>query len=277
MKIEAYAKINLTLDVTGRDERGYHLLSSVFAEISLRDTITLTPGGKGITLSCAAPEIPTDERNLCVKAAKTFLDRLSLGPQDFCIDLVKEIPSGAGLGGGSSDAAAVIKLLCWHFGVSVQDPRVQRVALSVGADVPFFLKGGCCLAEGVGEKLTALKPMPGFFIVLAKTKEKVSTPEVYRRYDELGLSQSWTTPSFLKALQEGADPSPYVSNHLTAATATVCPSVLGLKDQLRSAGAAASEMSGSGSAVYGLFYDEGTARKAMKILDADFCEICRFV
>ena len=265
------------MDVTGRDERGYHLLSSVFAEISLSDTVTLTPGGKGISLSCSDSNIPTDDKNLCVKAANVFLDGLSLAEKDFHIDLVKGIPSCAGLGGGSSDAAAVIKLLCRYFGISTEDPKVQALALSVGADVPFFLQGGVCLAEGIGEKLTPLKSMQDYFILLAKTSEGASTPEVYRRYDELSTLQPCMTPKFLSALQGETSVTPYISNHLTAATEILCPSVLRLKQQLISAGALASEMSGSGSAVYGLFSDEITAKNAMKTIDAEFCHICRFV
>lgn len=277
MQMEAYAKINLTLDVTGRDERGYHLLSSVFAEISLSDTVTLTPGGMGISMSCSDPNLPSDGRNLCVKAANALLDGLSLPQRDFHIDLVKRIPSCAGLGGGSSDAAAVLRLLCRHFGISPQDDRVQAIALSVGADVPFFLRGGVCLAEGVGERLTSLPPTEDYVILLAKTEEWASTPEVYRLYDALPAPQPLETPRFVAALQEKRDVTPYVSNHLTAAAATVCPSVLRLKAQLRSAGALAAEMSGSGSAVYGLFREEEDARNAMKTINADFCELCRFV
>ncbi len=277
MQTEAYAKINLTLDITGTDHRGYHLLSSVFAEISLSDTVSLTPGGKGISLSCSDPAIPADGKNLCVKAANAFLDGFSLTERDFHIGLIKRIPSQAGLGGGSSDGAAVLKLLCRHFGVSPEDPKVQAIALSVGADVPFFLKGGACLAEGIGERLTVLDPIRGYYIVLAKTAEAASTPEVYRLYDGLSAPQSPTTPAFLNALRNGAEIAPHVSNHLTAATATVCPSVCRLKKQLRASGALASEMSGSGSAVYGLFSDEITAKNAMNTIEADFCEICRFV
>lgn len=275
--MEAYAKINLTLDVTGRDERGYHLLSSVFAEISLSDTVTLTPGGTGISLTCSDPTIPTDDRNLCVKAAKAFLDGFSLDTRDFHIDLIKRIPSCAGLGGGSSDAAAVIKLLCEYFAISTEDPKVQAIALSIGADVPFFLKGGVCLAEGIGEKLTVLNPLKEYVIVLAKTSEAASTPEVYRLFDQRTALQPPATADFLAALRSGGDITPHLSNHLTAATSQVCPSVLRLKKQLLSGGALGAEMSGSGSAVYGLFSDETTARNTMKTLNAGFCEICRFV
>lgn len=277
MELQAYAKINLTLDIVGLDARNYHLLSSVFAEISLADTVSLEPGGKGITLTCSEPGIPTDERNLCVKAAKALLEGLHLPERDFRIGLVKRIPSCAGLGGGSSDAAAVIKLLCRHFGLSPSDPKVREIALSVGADVPFFLQGGVCLAEGVGERLTPLPALPGYTVLLAKTPEAASTPQIYQRYDALTEPQPRTTPGFLEALRIGSDVTPFVSNHLTAATAPLCPSVLRLKQQMKAAGALASEMSGSGSCVFGLFADPVAAERAWNEIDADFREICRFV
>ena len=277
MQTEAYAKVNLTLDVTGIDERGYHLLSSVFSEISLSDTVTLTPGGSGITMTATAPRLPTDDRNLCVKAAKKFLEAFSCSERDFHIHLVKRIPSCAGLGGGSSDAGAVIKLLCRYFGIPTDDPKVQAVALSVGADVPFFLKGGCCLAEGVGEILTPLPPVSDSVLLIAKTREAASTPEVYRRYDQLGLSQPLQTPLLREALQRGESVAPYLSNHLTSATAQLCPSVLRLKEQMKSCGALGSEMSGSGSAVFGIFPDRKSAEDAKKTIDAQFLRICRFI
>ncbi len=277
MEIAAHAKLNLTLDITGRDERGYHLLSSVFSEISLADTVTLIPGGKGITMTCDFPFLPTDSRNLCVKAATAFLEAFDEKERDFHIDLVKRIPSQAGLGGGSSDGAAVLKLLCRHFDLPVTHPKVQAVALSVGADVPFFLTGGCCLAEGIGENLTPLPTPAGYTVVLAKTLEAASTPEVYRLYDALPTPQLATTPALLKALKTGGDIAPHISNHLTAATQSVCPSVLRLKQELLAAGAVAAEMTGSGSCVYGLFPSEEQALFTVKNLKADFAEVCRFV
>ncbi len=277
MEIAAHAKINLTLDITGRDERGYHLLSSVFSEISLADTVTLTPEGRGITMTCDFPFLPTDSRNLCVKAAIVFLESFALKQRNFHIDLVKRIPSQAGLGGGSSDGAAVLKLLCRHFNLPVTHPKVQAVALSVGADVPFFLTGGCCLAQGVGEKLTPLPSPTGYTLVLAKTLESASTPEVYRLYDSLPSPQPPTTSAFLSALKQGGDFTPHISNHLTAATQSVCPSVLRLKQELLAAGAVASEMTGSGSCVYGLFPSEERAVFTAQTLKADFVELCRFV
>lgn len=276
MKTNAYAKINLTLDITGRDERGYHLLSSLFAEISLADTVTLEEGGNGISLSCNLPYVPVDERNLCYKAAQSFLREFSLSG-DFHIDLIKRIPVCAGLGGGSSDAAAVLRLLCDRFGFSTEDERVLRVAASIGADVPFFLKGGLCLAEGIGERLSSLPKLDGYTVVLAKTAERASTPDVYRAYDGLPQKKAFTTLSFLEALRKGEDVTPYVSNHLTDAASLLCPSVPLLKKQFLDLGADAAEMSGSGSTVFGLFRDAEKAKTAAKNINTQFCEVCHFM
>ena len=275
METKAYAKINLTLDITGRDERGYHLLSSLFAEISLADTVVVTEGGNGITLSCNLPYVPVDDRNLCYKAAQNFLREFSLSG-DFHIDLTKRIPVCSGLGGGSSDAAAVLRLLCAHFGIDVTSARVLRVAANIGADVPFFLQGGLCLAEGIGERLTPLPRLEGYTVVLVKTAERASTPDVYRTYDSCSRKNTFTTPSFLEALRNGKDVAPYVSNHLADAASVLCPSVPVLKKQLLALGADAAEMSGSGSAVYGLFRDAEKAKTAAKNIKTQFCEVCHF-
>ncbi len=279
MITEAFAKVNLTLDITGTDERGYHLLSSVFSEVSLCDTVTLSPTspGTGLTMTCTEPGIPTDGRNLCIKAAQALLKGFDLPERDFRIDLVKRIPSCAGLGGGSSDAAAVLRLLCGYFKIDPADGNVARIALSVGADVPFFLKGGCCLAEGVGEKLTPLPALPDLSLAIVKTDEAASTPEIFRRYDEDPIPQPRKTPDFLSALRAGETVCPHVSNHLTTAASGLCPSVRRLKDELLALGALAAEMSGSGSAVYGLFPNETEAETALKNIDASFRTVCRFV
>lgn len=275
--MEAYAKINLTLDITGRDQRGYHLLSSVFSEVSLSDTVTLSRGNNGITLSCSDSRIPTDDRNLCVKAAKAFLNGFGFLEAGFHIDLIKRIPSCAGLGGGSSDAAAVIKLLCAQFEISPSEEKVQAIALSVGADVPFFLQGGCCHIRGIGEKVTPLPSMSDYRILLAKTSEAAPTPQVYGLYDQMDLSPDPSTPQFLEALKEGRDVSPYISNHLTAPAASICPSILRLKKEMMELGALCSEMSGSGSAVFGLFNDREKAQYAENNIDAEWKSLCRFV
>jgi len=277
VQTEAYAKINLTLDITGLDERGYHLLSSVFSTVSLCDTVSVEPEGDGITLECDLPHIPTDGRNLCHKAVLALWDACALPAESLKIRLEKRIPDCAGLGGGSSDAAAVLRLLCQRYGLSIDDPRVRKAALSVGADVPFFLQGGICLAQGIGEILTPLPALSGYRVLLVKSDEGASTPQVYRRYDGNARIFPESTPGFLRALREGRDVSPYVSNHLREAAGELCSSVLSLREQLLASGACAAEMSGSGSAVYGLFREESVARDTMKKIDAQFCQLCRFV
>lgn len=271
----AYAKINLTLDLVGRDARGYHLLSSVFSEISLADEVTLFPVAQGISLECDMPGIPVNQENLCWRAAGAFFSAFGCSG-GVKIRLRKRIPVRAGLGGGSSDAAAVLKLLCRRYGVPPTDDRVFRTAVSLGADVPFFLRGGCCLAEGIGERLQPLPSVNGFSVLIAQGAEGADTPAVYRRYDAEGMIFSPKTPEFLRALQSGTDPSPFVSNHLAAAAEGLCPSVFSLKEQMRAAGACASEVTGSGSAVYGLFRDRSAAEAAREKISADFCEVCAF-
>ena len=197
MEAIAYAKLNLTLDITGLDERRYHLLSSVFAEISLADRVVLTPSDKGVTMTCDDPTLATGEKNLCVRAANAFLRQFDL-TDGFAIHLEKRIPTCAGLGGGSSDAAAVIKMLCEHYSVPTDDPRVLAVARSIGADVPFFLKGGLCHAEGIGDKLTPLPHRIDYVILLVKTNEAASTVDVYRLYDEDAGDCPATTDAFAK-------------------------------------------------------------------------------
>ncbi|MBQ5820480.1 MAG: 4-(cytidine 5'-diphospho)-2-C-methyl-D-erythritol kinase [Clostridia bacterium] len=276
MEAIAYAKLNLTLDITGLDERRYHLLSSVFAEISLADRVALTPSDKGVTMTCDDPTLATGEKNLCIRAANAFLRQFDL-TDGFAIHLEKRIPTCAGLGGGSSDAAAVIKMLCEHYSIPTDDPGVLAVARSIGADVPFFLKGGLCHAEGIGDKLTPLPPRIDYVILLVKTNEAASTVDVYRLYDEDAGDCPATTDAFLNALRQGVDPAPYISNQLTLPSSRLCPSVLRLKSDLRALGAVAAEMTGSGSAVFGLFPDEESARTAMNAIKAEFKTICRFV
>lgn len=277
MKRNAYAKVNLTLDVTGRDARGYHLLSSVFAEISLCDTVSLFVEGDGLRLECDRPSVPADGTNLCCKAASAFFAETGIAPEGLRIVLEKRIPDCAGLGGGSSDAAAVLSLLCERHGIDPHSQPVLDAALRVGADVPFFLYGGVCHAQGVGELLTPLPPVTGYTLLVAKTEEKASTPQIFSLYDREARSFPLRTPAFLHALRTGADIAPFVSNHLTQATQTLCPSVQRLRDEMLSLGASAAEMSGSGSAVYGLFSSETAALLAKNRIDAPFCEVCRFV
>lgn len=267
--VEAPAKINLFLDITGKRADGYHLLHSVMQSIDLSDKIILSRmSGRGIYISCSRARIPCDENNLAHRAASRFLEAFGLKP-DFAlsIDLEKSIPSQAGLGGGSSDAAAVLVGLNAMFGIHADREALCRVGLPIGADVPFCIMGGTMGVTGIGERLEPLAPMPDCEIVLAKPEQGVDTASAFRAYDALksrpqipgkeALLQSLDTGD-LNGLASG------MGNVLEAACPV--PEVRQLKERMLQAGALGAAMSGSGSAVYGLFDKRPLAKRCMRKL-----------
>ena len=172
----AYAKVNLTLDILGVREDGYHELETVFQAIDLCDLVAVSVHRQGgISLRCNLPYLPTDGRNLAVKAAEAFFRAAGVENPGLHINIKKVIPVGAGMAGGSTDAACVLRLLNRAFGLPLSDKKLAETALTLGADVPFCLWGGTALAGGVGEKLKPLSPMPDCFLVVGKPSFSVST------------------------------------------------------------------------------------------------------
>ena len=181
----AYAKVNLTLDVLDKRSDGYHDIKSVMQTISIRDDIEIDVGtGKPWCLKCDKEDIPTDERNLAWKAAKVYLDALKKDPDGLEIRITKRIPSQAGLGGGSADAAAVLRALNRHYGDPLSILALAELGAQVGSDVPFCTLGGTAMVEGRGEKLRKLPDLPECFFVVCKPEFSSSTPELYRKLDE---------------------------------------------------------------------------------------------
>lgn len=182
---KAYAKINLLLDVTGRLSNDYHTVAMIMQSISLHDTITVEQTDEpGITITCDDPKLPTDERNIVHKACKTF--GLHSGLR---IDIHKNIPSQAGLAGGSADAAAVLTALRDIYAPNMPMQRLCEIGLTIGADVPFCLVGGCCFAEGLGEQLSPLPCLPSDYrIALVKPAFGVSTAEAYAKLDSINIA-----------------------------------------------------------------------------------------
>ena len=181
----AYAKVNLTLDVLDKRSDGYHDIKSVMQTISIRDDIEIDVGtGKPWCLKCDKEDIPTDERNLAWKAAKVYLDALKKDPDGLEIRITKRIPSQAGLGGGSADAAAVLRALNRHYGDPLSILALAELGAQVGSDVPFCTLGGTAMVEGRGEKLRKLPDLPECFFVVCKPDFSSSTPELYRKLDE---------------------------------------------------------------------------------------------
>ena len=232
MDVRAYAKINLGLRVTGKRADGFHDIETIFQTISLHDTLMFTPS-KVLTLTCDAPDIPTDETNLVMRAAR------AVGGPPMAIALSKRIPAGGGLGGGSADAAATLRAL------GRPDPEL---ALQLGSDVPFFLLGGTAYATGRGEVLTPLPSLAGIPLVLVMPEERVGTAQAYamlRRFSPpLGLERvrAMTEDDFLSHASELINDFEEVVPHLAA-----------IKTRLYALGAAWAGMSGSGSTIVGAF------------------------
>ena len=177
----AFAKLNLTLDVLGKREDGYHDLQSVMQGISIRDDIEIDIGtGKPWKLLCTAEDIPTDENNLAWKAAKVYCDTLHKDPEGLEIRINKRIPSGAGLGGGSADAAAVLRAMNRHYGEPLSVMALAELGAEIGSDVPFCVLCGTAMVEGRGERLRKLPDMPDCVFVVCKPDFSVPTPALYR-------------------------------------------------------------------------------------------------
>ena len=185
----AFAKLNLTLDVLGKRPDGYHDLQSVMQTVSIRDDIEIDVGtGKPWKLVCDKEGIPCDERNLAWKAAKVYCDALNKDPGGLEIRITKRIPSGAGMGGGSADAAAVLRALNKHYGEPLSIGALAELGAQVGSDVPFCVICGTAMCEGRGERIRKLPDMPDCIIVVCKPEFSVSTPELYRKLDETAIA-----------------------------------------------------------------------------------------
>lgn len=249
LTLSAPAKINFSLDITGRRADGYHTLRSVFQTISLCDTLILekTPQDREMTLLCDDPDVPCDERNLVWKAAAALLGD---SPRGLQITLRKRIPSRAGLGGGSSDCAAALRGIRALLGLSVSDTRLSEIAASLGADVPFFLLGSTALAEGVGEKLTPLSGAKERCFVLAKGSEGISTPLAYKALDALKQSPPPHTDAVLGHLGDESDAAFFsVCGNDFDAVANL-PEIVLIRAIMRDYGLYP-VLSGSGAAVFG--------------------------
>ena len=270
----ARAKINLSLDVIGTRPDGYHEMRMVMQLVSLHDEITIRLRDDGqFHARSGLRYLPGDERNLAVRAAKLFFRERGLEGLGADITLKKSIPVGAGLGGGSADAAGVLRALALLTGERVTGEELEKMGESLGSDVPFCLRGGTALAEGRGEALTDLPPLPDCSIVIAKPAFSISTPELFAELDKSSLRCHPDTPGLLAALEQGDLPG--LARRMYNVFEDVLPrryqAVFTLKDRLLDGGALGVCMSGTGSAVFGLFADRDQAERAKESL----AELCR--
>lgn len=265
---KAYAKVNLTLAVEEKRLDGYHEVVSVMQRVSLCDTLTAEQTREGITLTCSDPALPSGEENLAHRAASLFFRETGI-TGGAALTLEKRIPSQAGLGGGSSDAASVLLALRKLYAPALSDTELETMAAALGSDVPFFIRGGTQLATGRGEVLSPLPPLTDGWFVIVKPTESFSTPAMYRRLDNLPPACTPPLPPLqggLPALAAG------LFNRFEAAI-PAGSAVWDIKARLAAYGALASLLSGSGSAVFGLFDTETAARAAVEALRPAWPEI----
>lgn len=249
----AFAKLNLTLDVLGKRADGYHDLQSVMTTISVRDDIEIDVGtGKPWKLLCSKEDIPCDEHNLAWKAAAVFCDRLHLDPDGLEIRILKRIPSGAGMGGGSADAAAVLRALNRHFDAPLSIMALAELGAEVGSDVPFCVLCGTAMVEGRGERLRKLPDLPECIFVVVKPEFSVSTPELYHKIDSVAIPEHPDNRAMESALMAG-DLGRICGEVYNVFDPVVTADHLELnyiKSVMHSYGAITQQMTGSGSAVF---------------------------
>jgi 4-diphosphocytidyl-2-C-methyl-D-erythritol kinase len=264
MKILSPAKINLFLQVTGKRPDGYHELFSLMCCVTLFDTIFLRFGTEKIEIESSHPQLPLDETNLAHKAAVLFFKTLG-AKEGVKITIEKSIPIAAGLGGGSSNAASVLRGLNHHFNFPFSRDRLMALGLNLGADVPFLLFQKPALASGIGEKLEPYaEPLPNC-VIIVHPGFRVSTAEVFQNLNlRLTNCKKKITKPFLK--ETSYNVSLHLCNDLEAVTVSKYPEINSIKGQLIEQGALGALMSGSGPTVFGLFSDQEEAGKAMQAI-----------
>lgn len=254
MKIteKAPAKINLCLDLGDRFDDGYHAIFTIMHTVSLYDEVTVS-AADDITIVCETPGVPTDRKNTCYKAAEEFFACTGIkgGAK---IEIVKNIPSQAGLAGGSADAAAALRALNGLYGAGLGMSDLANIASKVGSDVPFCVYGGAMLSQNRGEVISALPRLPGCRVVLVKPPEGVSTAEAYAAYDARGdyrrTGRDWLLHTYMKGDLDAF----FASSFNIFEQAVYVPGRARIKEIMRRSGSDCCLMTGSGSCVFGVFY-----------------------
>ena len=268
MKIEAHAKINLGLDVTGRRKDGYHFVRMIMQALELHDTLYLEKQDRpGVQLETDAEGLATDRSNLIVRAAGLILETYA-PEKGVRINLKKRIPLAAGLAGGSTDAAAALRGINKLYELGISDTELCRLGVQLGADIPYCIMGGTALSEGIGEKLTALPDLPFCFIVLGKPQEGMSTAEAYRELDGMTDILHPDIDGQIRALSEAdlTGVAKRLGNVLEPVTVSHHPEVRMIREIMLEEGAAGACMSGSGPTVFGIYTEEERAQRTCSVL-----------
>lgn len=267
--VRAPAKINLSLDIVGKREDGYHLLETIMQSVSLFDyvSVEVNPGKSGINVTCSDPLIPVDKRNIAYVAAGKFVQAAEV-EAGIDIHIKKIIPTEAGLAGGSADGAAVLYALDQMFAHRLSKDRLFRIAAATGADVPFCLQGGTVFCRGIGEELTVLADLASIPLLLVKPEAGLSTALVYQEMRSAEISVRPDTPQVIAAItsHDLEKLAACTANVLEMASQRLHPDIAAIKREVQATGAVLAMMSGSGPAVFGLYNDAEARDEALNSL-----------
>lgn len=267
IELKAHGKINLSLDVLGRRDDGYHAVKMIMHTVGLYDSIYIRrEREKGIRMECNLSSLPTNEENLMVKAARSILDEFSI-EEGLSLRLIKRLPVAAGMAGGSADAAAVFHGMNQLFHLNLSTEELEKRAVKFGADIPFCLHKGCYLSEGIGEKLKKLPTLPPCTIILVKPAFSLSTKLIYEnlRLENLTDKEHPEVDEMIEKLENGdlEEICKLGGNLLEKVSISLRPEIQVLKDFFIKEGALLSLMSGSGPTVFGIFPEEEKEKAEM--------------
>jgi 4-diphosphocytidyl-2-C-methyl-D-erythritol kinase len=276
IRLNAYAKLNISLDIVSKMDDGYHSMKMVMQSIELHDEIKLAcKPGTGINIRTDLKYLPGDDRNIAAKAAAVFFGQTGISGYETSIDIKKNIPVCAGLGGGSTDGAAVLRGLDQLFETHLGRSALEELGSKIGSDVPFCIAGGTALAEGRGEVLHDLKPLPDCIIVICKPAFAISTPELFSKINCEKIHCRPDTEGIIDALEKQSLSG--VARRMYNVFETVLPKGCGAIDEIKESmldyRATGTVMTGTGSAVFGIFSDRQAAESAFNELKSSYQEV----
>lgn len=274
MKVKAYGKINIALDVIGKRDDGYHLLKMIMQTVNIYDELELKKSAKGIKITSNKSFVPTDNRNLVYKAIELFCNTYSV-EKAISVHIEKNIPVEAGMAGGSTDAAAALRAMRDLYKPEISDKELMELGVNIGADVPYCIKGGTALCEGIGEVITELKPFKDKLLVVVKPNFGVSTIATYKGFKLSEVKQHPKVDELIEAMNR--DDLKYVAdnmmNLLELVTLKEHEEISRIKEFMCAEGALGSMMSGSGPTVFGFFDSEEKANKCAEMLKDKYKEV----
>ena len=270
----SYAKINLTLDVLGRRENGYHDIKMIMQTVSLFDLLIIDRTDNQISVSTNLKYLPNNNKNIAYRAAESFFEKTGIrGGAKIMIH--KNIPVAAGLAGGSGNCAASLAAINMLYGMPLTDAELAEIGASLGADVPYCFEGGTQMAEGIGEILTPLPPMPDAYVLLVKPPVSVSTAAIYEKIDGEPIEKRPDQDAVISAIRAGSAEgvAKNLCNVMEAVTARMYPIIGGIKTKMLMNGALGAVMSGSGPTVFGIFDDYKKAKASADSFALQFRDV----